>query len=74
MIKINYVTGDDWQGLYIDGELIEENHSIRITDLLEMLEDRRLLTFDYHEVDQRYLEDLGNLPDSFDDIDKNEFL
>lgn len=74
MVKINYVTGDDWQGLYIDGGLVEENHSIRITDLLEILEDRKLLTFDYHEVDQGYLEDLGNLPDNFDDINKNKFL
>ena len=74
MIDIKYVAGDDWQGLYIDGGLVEENHSIRITDLLEMLEDRRLLTFDYHEVNQGYLEDLGNLPDKFDDIDKSELL
>lgn len=74
MIKINYVTGDDWEGLYIDGELVEENHSIRITDLLEILKDRRLLTFDYHEVGQDYLEGLGNLPDNFNDLDKNELL
>ena len=74
MIDIKYVAGDDWQGLYIDGGLVEENHSIRIIDLLEMLEGRGVLTFDYHEVNQGYLEDLGNLPDKFDDIDKSELL
>lgn len=73
-MKINYVTGDDWQGLYVNGCLIEEGHTIRITDLLEILKDRKLLTFDYHEIDQNYLEDLGSLPDKFEDIDKSELL
>lgn len=74
MIKIDYVTGDDWEGLYIDGNLVEENHTISIFDLLETLEDRKLLTFECTEVNQNYLEDLGNLPDNFEALDKNEFL
>ncbi len=29
--------GNDWEGLYIDGELINENHSLRTVDILAAL-------------------------------------
>ena len=31
--------GGDWTGLYIDGELIKEDHSFEAGDLLDLLED-----------------------------------
>lgn len=38
MPKIQFLTNDDdWTGLYIDGKLIIEGHSIRARDVVEAL-------------------------------------
>lgn len=34
MKKITFVYADDWMGLYIDGELVRENHSLEPDDVL----------------------------------------
>lgn len=35
--KIVLVTGYDWQGLYIDGKLVDQNHSIDVGDVISYL-------------------------------------
>lgn len=35
--QVVFVDGDDWQGLYINGRLIEEGHHIHLDDLLKHL-------------------------------------
>ena len=38
MIKITLVSnGDDWEGLYVDGELVVEGHSITARDMANAL-------------------------------------
>lgn len=64
-MKATLVTNcNDWEGLYINGELVDQGHRInikkwigKITDLEEM------------EVTSEWLgEEVGNLPDSLEDI------
>ena len=49
----------DWEGLYVDGELVAEDHSIptRWTMLLLAKEHVEVGTFSQHEVDQEWLEE-----------------
>lgn len=43
-MKVNIVSVEDWEALYIDGKLVDEGHSL---DLVEVL---RLLKIDVHSV------------------------
>lgn len=36
-MRVTYVYGDDWDGVYIDGELRWEGHSISPMELLELV-------------------------------------
>jgi hypothetical protein len=58
MEKITYVRGQDWEGLYIDGELVEEGHSICVEEVVEALG----FTCERIMADQEWLEDRGDLP------------
>ena len=42
-MKIKVVRLDDWERLYIDGELIDEHHSLDLVRVLEELERRDLI-------------------------------
>lgn len=49
--------GDDWEGLYVDGELLEEGHAISLEDALESL------GFDVNVMwCQNFLDSIGGLP------------
>lgn len=37
MLKIKRISCDDWEGYYINGKLVTENHSIDPRDLLEKI-------------------------------------
>jgi len=39
-IKLVEVYADDWAGMYANGELINEGHSLRLCDMIEWLCDR----------------------------------
>ena len=39
MLDIKYVEGDDWAGLYINGNLKCEGHRIRINEGIEAIRD-----------------------------------
>lgn len=64
-MKIRLVTNyDDWEGLYIDGRLIEEGHYIRLRDLA------KAAGLDYEEDEVRYewLAERGSLPERYEDV------
>ena len=63
-MKVTFVSGDDWQGLYIDGELKREGHSLAARDVLELLGVR----CDYVTADQQWLEESGDLPRRLSDV------
>ena len=56
--------GDDWEGLYVDGELATEGHQLIIEDLADVLgieiEDK------YANID--WLEERGSLPNKLEDV------
>jgi len=55
---------DDWMGIYVDGELVHEEHRIRLKDGLEAL------GIDFEEIfpDGRWLYEVGRLPKKLEDV------
>lgn len=61
--KIVFVTADDWEGLYVDGKLRFENHSIRPYNIAQVLEDCEVIS-----CDEEWLEERGFLPENLGDV------
>lgn len=55
--------GDDWSGIYIDGHLVYEGHSIHPMFLADVIED-----FHIKYVDLDWLEERGHLPSDLDEV------
>jgi hypothetical protein len=62
--KITYVTGDDWEAMFVDGVLLEEGHRIDRDVLL----DRLFPNCEYKEADMEWLERRGNFPEKLKDV------
>ncbi len=65
MKKITIVSnGDDWEGVYLDGKLLAQGHSVDADDILVAL--------GYKVVDvlteEGWLEDQGYLPENLEDV------
>ena len=58
------VQADDWEGLYVGGKLIHEDHSIAADDLLVILFKAMLLRTEAHSewCDDAWLSERGRLP------------
>lgn len=68
-IKLLYLA-DDWMGLYIDGELVYENHSINARDVLRdgmKLRDFEV-SYEDHEALEAYSEDMGSCPETWAEV------
>lgn len=62
--KVTVVTGEDWTGVYINGVLVTQNHSVSARDFLESLG----FEVAYAEMPQRYT-DLGRpLPEQLTEL------
>jgi hypothetical protein len=63
-MKVAIVTGDDWQGIYVDGILRDESRGLRPIDVLDAL------GIGYQEVDADldWLADEGGLPKQLADV------
>jgi len=48
--KVRIVDVDSFQGLYIDGVLVYENHTIGVRDLMICLRDNGLIGFDFERL------------------------
>lgn len=70
--KIIIVTnGDDWEGLYLDGKLITEGHSVSPRDICNALN----INMELVELSSEYLgEKISNLPKDFSKIPKKYIL
>lgn len=64
MPKITYVFGDDWEGVYLDGELVAEGHRITLREFAKLLGH----DIEVVEADEGWLGDLGNLPNNLTDV------
>lgn len=62
--KITFVDGDDWEGMYIDGKLIIENHVLSVPEVLE----KSGLEYDEVFADQDWLAEHGSLPEKLKDV------
>ena len=62
--KITFVLGNDWTGMYIDGVLVEEGHTIPYWAIV------RALGFEYDSksVDEEWLEAYGCMPNDLKDV------
>ena len=61
---VTFALGNDWTGMYVDGVLVTEGHSIPYWDIV------KALGFEYKSVtaDEEYLEEYGCMPDDLKDI------
>lgn len=68
MTSIVYVDGDDWVGLYVDGSLKHEGHSIAAEKLLQIGVENPGATVERKYADIDWLMDLGNFPLTLDEV------
>jgi hypothetical protein len=62
------VTGYDWQGLYLNGELAVEGHKVTAEDVLYALREKRLDSYTVREADSEVIESMGGLPYDLDRV------
>jgi hypothetical protein len=71
-MKIVLATYDDWrgdwQGLYVDGTLVREDHRINLRDAMAEIEGHFLQSFKQEEVDCEWFEQLGSFPSNINDV------
>lgn len=65
--KITLFWGEDWEGLYINGKLTIENHSIRSSEVIKVLEAHGMEAASI-EVDDDWLMAVERMPEDADDV------
>lgn len=68
MKVIRVSNDDDWVALYIEGEAVQQNHSLDVGAVLEELSERGLIDYESYIVDNDWLLDQGWLPEEFSEI------
>ena len=69
MVTVTIVKGDDWKGVYFDGALFAQGHSLDpVRDILKPLWGQRIGHSESRWVDSDWLECEGNLPERLSDI------
>jgi len=62
--KIVFVSGDDWVGIYVNGKLVVQDHSLNPIEVLNAIE----ADFEYVYPDQEWLETEGQFPDDLKNV------
>jgi hypothetical protein len=65
-------TDGDWEGLYLDNELYCENHSLRIEDVFDIINDHDVSEAKSFEVYYEWLNMVGSLPNKLNEIPEQE--
>lgn len=68
------VSGDDWQGLYVNRLLVAEGHSVPAFEIGEALLGLYVREFGTREVSSAWLEEQMSLPFDLDDIPDSSWL
>jgi hypothetical protein len=68
MSVMTFVWGDDWSGVYIDGELVDEGHSISAYSAAEIAIEKRATELQGWPCDIEWLHDQGSLPKLLSDV------
>lgn len=62
-MNVTYVTNNegagDWEGLYVDGKLVAEGHSISVEEVLRNLIPAELTSLDVVSLTDEQMEELG---------------
>lgn len=66
--KLVFIVGDDWEGMYQDGVLVQEGHRLRISDVLRQLN----VPYLRFSADQEWLESRGSLPRNLNGVKTEE--
>jgi len=69
---VNFVSNYDWQGLYINGVLVDEGHSLNVPDVLRHLERRHAINLKTLEADEDWLQECGSFPMEFHKVKLNK--
>ncbi|MGG0667865.1 hypothetical protein ABE073_04965 [Lederbergia citrisecunda] len=68
-VKVVIATYDDWEGLYVNGELRTEGHSINLHDFVDLINDHKVFeSMEVVEISEGCLEEHGNCPMNLDDM------
>ena len=69
-MKIVQALGDDWNGLFINGELVLEGHTLRPKDVQDAVKEAGLLgeEIDFKEVDLDWMCDVGSFPNDISKV------
>jgi hypothetical protein len=65
-LVVTFVDGCDWEGIYVDGKLVFENHSITAHEALE----HAGVKYKFVEADGDWLAERGHLPEKLKDVKK----
>lgn len=67
-VRIIRVLADDWEGIYVNGILEEQGHSVAFGRLMQIIEHRTVTHWVTLEVDPDWIEDeAGELPPRLED-------
>lgn len=61
---IAVVCGDGWEGLYVNGKLVEENHHLTLFDFVKLTG----IKCEFIEPDMEWLDERGRLPEKLEDV------
>jgi hypothetical protein len=70
MARVTLVFGNDWQGIYVNGELREEGHSISALNALCAVKAAGAFEVDCVDADNDWLDHRGDLPQRLEDVVK----
>ena len=74
-LRLVEVYADDWAGMYANGELINEGHRLRVSDMIEWLSNKgpvHILSYDCRPANDGWLCDRGRLPAKLADVSYDE--
>jgi len=63
---VTLVDGNDWEGLFVDGQVIEQTHNIRAWHVLKALAKCGLIEFVELHANEANLETSGSFADTLD--------
>lgn len=73
MTRVILASVDDWEALYVNGECVEQGHSISSVTYLDVVQNLKSFSFKYYgneETLEKYVEKTGELPRNVEELDK----
>lgn len=68
--EVLLVSGDDWEGIYVDGKIHVQGHQVRLEDFARIFG----IELKHKGVGSGWLYDEGHLPYNLEDIPEDQFL